>query len=256
MKVYQSGLKADIQAGNIWTYSNHGVSGTFQLAEKNKNFKANCATIANWALRDLKVFKKGNYFWGRMGGELVCNEATLKVLQKHCKIIHINGRKTVNQVMSDGTLLDGDIVTYVNLQHTNVYAGNGRWYDAGHAYCKEGGEGAKFRTWYGKTVYGDQKVSYIIRYNGNTQKKTVYRVQIAAMNTESAVDKIKVECKKKTRPLTEDGKGLDAFSEKMSDGKWHVFCGSFEQNAKAEERLKLLKKYYPDAFIKQVIVTQ
>jgi len=265
MKIYQSSLIADLKNGIIWIYSNHGVSGTFELAEKNKNFKANCATIANWAFRKLGVFKKGNYFWGKQGGTLVCSDATMKVLKANCKIIHVNGKKTVNKCISDGTLLDGDIVTYVNLQHTNIYAGNGYWYDAGHAYCKEGGEGAKFLTWYGKTVYGNQKIAYIIRYNGNIQK-TVYRIQVGAYKSKSSADERaayvtdltqydRIEnYRKKKHKIRE---GYPCFIEKGDDGYYRVFCGSFSEKANGESRSQELggDRYRIDNFISTVTLT-
>ena len=245
MKIYQAKLKADLKIGKVWRYSNHGCSGTFEAAEKNENFKANCATIANWCFRKLKVFKSGNYFWGKQGGTLVCSDATLAILKKNCKIIHVNGKKTVDQLLTDGTLQAGDILTYVNLQHTNIYAGGDEWYDAGHAYCKGSGEGAKFQSWFGKTVYGDQKVAYIIRYNGNEQKQTVYRVQVGAYaNKKLAEEKAayvtdltqydRIEnYRKKDHKVRE---GYSCFVDHGSDGMYRVFCGSYTVRANAESR--------------------
>lgn len=239
MKIFQKQLKADIKAGKIWRYFNSKVSGTFDAAEKNDNLRANCATIANWALRKLKVFKAGNYFWGRLGGTLACDDATLKILTETCEVIHIGGKKTVGQLIKNGTLRAGDIVTYVDIQHTNIYAGDDHWYDAGHAYCTESGEGAKFRTWYGPTLYSDQKVAYIIRYKGNAEpepaKKTVYRVQVGAYKTKAAADKRAAAVTKKTKGIIHEGKkvkdGYPCFVE--GSDWWRTFCGSFEDRNNA-----------------------
>ena len=248
MKIFQKQMREDIKSGKVWRYYNSKVSGTFDAAEKNENLRANCATIANWCLRKLKVFKRGNYFWGRLGGTLACTDATLAVLKANCRLIHVNGKKTVGQLIKDGTLQAGDIVTYMDIQHTNVYAGDGWWYDAGHAYCKssETGEGAKFRTWYGETVYSDQRVAYIIRYKGNAtpepKKQTVYRVQVGAYNKKTNADKRVAEVAQKS--------GFPCFQEQTD--MIRVYCGSFESQTNAKARVKDLKK----AGIKEAIIVE
>lgn len=241
MKIFQKQMRADIKAGKVWRYYNSKVSGTFDAAEKNENLRANCATIANWCLRKLKVFKAGNYFWGRLGGTLACSDATLAILKKTCKLIHVNGKKTVGQLIKDGTLQPGDIVTYMDIQHTNIYAGDNHWYDAGHAYCTETGEGARFRTWYGVTVYSDQRVAYIIRYK--EPKKTTYRVQVGAYNKKANADKRVAEVAQKS--------GFPCFQEQTDIIR--VYCGSFEKKSNATARVKDLKKAGIDeAFIVEV----
>ena len=250
MEKFQKQMRADIKAGKVWRYYNSKVSGTFDAAEKNANYRANCATIANWCFRKLKVFKSGNYFWGKLGGTLICSEATLKVLKANCKLIHVNGKKTVSKLIEDGTLRAGDIVTYVDLQHTNIYAGGNTWYDAGHAYCKESGEGAKFITWCGGTVYGDQKVAYIIRYNGNAEPEpaptpsVIYRVQVGAYEKKGRA----TDC----ASTTEKRSGYKCFTEKAADGLYHVYCGSFEDKTNAWQRKDALEKIAIPAIIKEV----
>lgn len=249
---YDKQVKADAKTNNPWRYYNSQTSGTFNAAVKNNNHRANCATIANWALRDLKVFVAGNYIWGRVDGKLMCSDETMAALKKHCKVIHVNGKKTIAQAIKDNTLQAGDIVTYQNIQHTNIYAGNNRWYDAGHAYAKGSGDGAILPNFYGKTVYGDQKIAYIIRYKGNAtsepqkQKKKIFRVQFLAPKTQLTAERYVKKCKKKL--------GLDAFYEKMNDGLYHCFCGSFEDFNKAKERLTIVQTAFPTAFIKEVEV--
>jgi hypothetical protein len=241
MKQFQKQMRADIKAGKIWRYYNSHTSGTFDAAERDANYRANCATIANWCLRKLKVFKAGNYVWGRLGCTLACDDATLTVLKKKCKLIHVNGKKNVGQLIKDGTLEPGDIVTYVDIQHTNIYAGNNHWYDAGHAYCTETGEGARFRTWYGVTVYSDQRVAYIIRYK--EPEKTTYRVQVGAYT-----DKVNADAKVKE---VADKSGFPCFEEQTD--MIRVYCGSFEKKANATARIKDLSKAGIDgAFVAKV----
>ena len=233
LEKFNKQMRADIKAGKVWRYYNSKVSGTFDAAEKNSNFRANCATIANWALRKLGVFKRGNYFWGRLGGTIACDDATLAILKKYCRLIHVNGKKTVGKLIKDGTLQSGDIVTYMDIQHTNIYAGDNHWYDAGHAYCTETGEGARFRTWYGVTVYSDQRVAYIIRYK--EPKRTTYRVQVGAYKTKEAADKRAAAVTKKTKGIIHEGKKIKDGYPCFVEGTdwWRTFCGSFEDRNNA-----------------------
>ena len=241
LEKYQKQLVSDLMLDRIWRYYNSNVSGTFAAALKNNNRRANCATIANWVLRELKVFKSGMYFWGRLGGTLACSEQTMKALTTYCKVIHVNGKKTVQKALKDGTLQPGDIVTYVDIQHTNIYAGDGRWYDAGHAYCKESGEGAKFISWYGKTLYYDQKIAYIIRYK--EPKQTIYRVQVGAYTDKANADLKAEEVTKKS--------GFPCFEEKTD--MIRVYCGSFTEKANAKKRMqKLTSAGILGVFIKKV----
>ena len=235
MKKYQKQVRSDIKAGKQWRYYNSNTSGTFAAAVKNGNRRANCATIANWALRQLGVLVAGQYFYGKIDNTLACSQQTLKAIKAKCKVIHVNGKKTVNQCIKDGTLQPGDIVTYWNLQHTNVYAGDDHWYDAGHAYCKQSGQGARFITWYGSTIYGGNRISYIIHY-----KKTVYRVRVGIFTLDNNVINLQHKIL--------DTLDLGTFTEKKSNGT-HVYCGSFEDQKVAQERVNLLKKNGFDAKI-------
>jgi len=180
-------MLADIKAGIRWKYSNtRKLSPTFAKARSSKNYYCNCAKMPLWALKMLGVVpENAEGFYGRRDGKLVFKSTeTKKAIQAACDIIDINMKKTVNQAIKDGTLQPGDIVTYYNpLQHTNIYAGNKKWYDSGHAYGGGSGE-APFKTWYGDTVYGGYKISHIIRLRGTkivtTVDTTQYRVQVGS----------------------------------------------------------------------------
>lgn len=75
-------------------------------------------------------------------------------------------------------------------------------------------------------------------------KKTIYRVQTGAYESYNKaanhIDKIF----EKT--------SLTSFMEQGADGFYHVYCGSFNQREKAEERVALLKSKKLDAIIKEV----
>ena len=180
-------MLADIKAGIKWKYSNtKKLSPTFAKARSSKNYYCNCAKMPLWALKMLGIVpENAEGFYGRRDGKLVFKSTeTKKAIQAACDIIDINMKKTVNQAIKDGTLQPGDIVTYYNpLQHTNIYAGNKKWYDSGHAYGGGSGE-APFKTWYGNTVYGTAKISHIIRLRGTkivtTVDTTQYRVQVGS----------------------------------------------------------------------------
>ena len=66
-----------------------------------------------------------------------------------------------------------------------------------------------------------------------TPSKKKYRVRVGIYKYKSYLDKLSKMIKDKT--------GLDCFSEQQSDGT-HLYCGSFDSKANAEERAKLLAK--------------
>lgn len=73
-------------------------------------------------------------------------------------------------------------------------------------------------------------------------KRTVYRVQVGAYTTV-------VSRENKVREI-KNATGLDCFYE-SSGGRYYLFCGSFDQKAKAAQRQALLKGKDIDCFIKE-----
>ena len=143
----------------------------------------------------------------------------------------------MGQLIEDGTLQPGDIVTYVDIQHTNIYAGNGKWYDAGHAYCSGTGEGAVYKSWHGEGQYNSQKAGYIIREKSGSGQ---YTVQAGSFTVKSNAEKRFRKIKKA---------GFDVIVKKQ-DGAYKVQCGVFSVKANAEKLVKKLKKAGFDAIIK------
>jgi hypothetical protein len=93
---------------------------------------------------------------------------------KTFKTFHIGGKKTVQECIKAGFIRAGDIITYSDMTHTNAYIGSNRSFDAGHAYCKEGGEGAKFIKWIGALAHADARVAYVIRIRESYEDETAH----------------------------------------------------------------------------------
>ena len=67
----------------------------------------------------------------------------------------------------------------------NIYYGNKKSFDSGHAYCTGSGEGAVFKKWIGNLASGNAKVAYILRLKSRTH----YRVQTGAFTTKTELNK-------------------------------------------------------------------
>jgi len=244
-KGYNSQMREMVSSGTKWFYSNSGCKTTWASAVKNKAYKTNCAQFLCWILRNQKVLASGQKFWNNAGEIRWKDDDTKKNVKAACDILDVKG-KTLNSLITSGTLQAGDMILFADMVHMNMYAGNDRFYDAGTCYEKTHGEGAVFTTWYGKNMYGSERVKWLIRRKGSVTKKTVYRVQVGAFSTVSARDKLANKLAKK---------GYDTFYEKLSDNLMHLFCGSYDTEAKAKERQAELKsKMKIDSEIKKFTV--
>ncbi len=160
--------------------------------------KVDCAAGVVWALRICGALPSG-YFYGIKGKIGGIGKAGLE--RRGFTLIHINGEKTVSQAISDGTLKAGDIVLYQDLAHTNLYAGNGKWYDFGSAY--NGGhhyDGLPMTKVYGDTVYGSHPISYIIRKPGSGGNGTSLGTELTGKN--ESVPGVKVFVVKSFDPVS------------------------------------------------------
>lgn len=142
-------MQKDAEEGNPWKYSNSydNTKGSFNDNLNSGNRYCNASTLYKWALEDSGIKAdpsnvKGNYefsgFFDSYSGK----------------------GKTQKELIKEGLLKPGDIVSYVGSTDVNVYAGNGKFYDAGRIWSgdKEGSEYSK--------LFGDQsdrKVSLIRR---------------------------------------------------------------------------------------------
>lgn len=162
---YQKQLESDKKKGVRWVYSNKNKykEEWYDDALSTGKRGVNCALLARWALRDAGILNPGEGgFWGEKHSKIHWQGKGEKYIKDRCDLIYIGGKKTVKQLMDDRTLLPGDILTYHDIGHTNIYAGDGYFYDAGHTFCSGSGELAKFNSFYGKCST-KHKVGYIIR---------------------------------------------------------------------------------------------
>ncbi len=237
-KKYQAQLQADLAAGKKWQYRNPSkyIETIWSNALKKNKRACNCALLAVWAVKDAGLMPKNNAkFYGYKGGTIKWSDATRKAIEATCHVIKI-GNRTVKQLIDAGNLQPGDIVTYVSLTHTNIYAGNGYWYDAGRIWCDGTNEGANFRKWYGKANYDNHMVGYIIRAKQSNQ----YYVQSGSFSVKANAEKLVRELK---------AAGFSAII-KYQEGQWKVQCGAFSIKANAEALVAKLKAAGFSAIIK------
>ena len=134
-------VQSDASSGNKWHYSNSNTRKTFSLADKETK-SVNCALYVVWGLVDVSALKPGQSFYKayKNGKNYVAwSESTKKQIQSVANIIDGAGQ-TAKSLANDGKLVAGDIVLWNNVQHTNVYAGNQKFYDAGR--CGTNGSGS------------------------------------------------------------------------------------------------------------------
>lgn len=156
-------MLSDLSQGLVWEYHNgDNCSMSWYRAQPNNQRNTNCALFVSWCMQVAGLIPDGWTFFGAGDGTLKGVGDVQGTLGQHCTLYHIGGR-SVGELMSTGELQAGDVVTYVGLQHTNIYAGNGYWYDGGHAFCNGSGEGARFTAWYGPKDYTWAKAAWIIR---------------------------------------------------------------------------------------------
>lgn len=153
---------------NTWKYSN-SHKDTFQEA-KRTNKQASCAIMANWGLVDLGVLKEGDRFYIDTSGNIRWNSSVEKRIKQNAKVILVN--KNARQMINSGQLQAGDICLWGSgMGHTTVYAGEGKWYSAGHEGRMNGctSKHERFKSFGpGKIGYLNSKtIKYIIRLNGN-----------------------------------------------------------------------------------------
>lgn len=133
LQKYSDRVQSDRANGTVWRYAG-GATTTWDevltMIPKKGYGYSNCALLPRWGLRELGIINSKN-FWGVVGGDMVFRGDVKEQLMKHCKIMKVF--KTPKQLLAEGNLLPGDICSWVEYQHTNVYAGNGLWYDSGRS---------------------------------------------------------------------------------------------------------------------------
>ncbi|MEE3343237.1 MAG: Ig-like domain-containing protein [Bacilli bacterium] len=131
----------DYKRGKKWKYSNSNASGTYEKAVQNGNRRTNCAQYVSWALIDIGILEPGQKFYKKSSNTIKYKNSDTKTRMRNSfKYINGNGKK-MNTLISEGKLKPGDIVLWYSHQHTNVYAGNRKWYDAGRWSANKGSTG-------------------------------------------------------------------------------------------------------------------
>lgn len=176
---YNSVLEKAVKNGEKWVYSNSSKyvaqSGTFEKMLAGKIRGGNCASIANWAFRDMGIISSSQKFYGDSSGKIRnYNSGSTKLkatLDKSCTIIKGNG-KSFGSLVEAGKIKVGDVI--IGKGHTYVYRGNGTVFASGHdakwhkdkTVKTEDPNKAVFESWVRKYkgTYDEKfKVQYIIR---------------------------------------------------------------------------------------------
>lgn len=176
---YNSVLEKAVKKGEKWVYSNSSKyvaqSGTFEKMLAGKIRGGNCASIANWAFRDMGLISNSEKFYGDGNGYIRhYNSGSKKLkskLDKNCTII--NGKKkSFGTLMKEGKIKVGDVI--IGKGHTYIYRGSGTVFASGHdakwhkdrSVKTEDSNKAVFESWVRKYkgTYDERfKVHYIIR---------------------------------------------------------------------------------------------
>ena len=248
----------DNSNGDQWEYFNGKRSApTFWQTRDEGLFITNCMGGVIFACKDIGIPASALRWYGKKGGIHFLTDHAKADAEKYFSFIPVKN-VTVRQGINKGLILPGDILTYVNMSHTNIYFGVDMSFDAGHAYCIGSGEGAKYQRWIGTLAHPSAKVAMIVRLRQDTTKK-YYRVQVGAYKTKASADKKAAYVKELTKYASyyayEHNKnksrdGYDCFVEQGADGKWRTYCGSFGDKANAEKRHDELEgKYKVDSWV-------
>lgn len=235
----------DLNEGHQWEYAAAGEK-TFAKARKKGNYKVNCSGGVYWIMCDTGIFPDRSVlnWYGCKGGIRWLNDHAEADFKKYFDVIYV-GNKTVVQCIKDGTLHPGDIITYMNISHTNMYLGNiggvETSFDSGHNNCIGSGNGAKFKRWVSPLTCGSQKIAYIMRVKENaSSKSTQYRVQAGSYLIKDNANNMMAKVKKK---------GFDA-KIVVDDGEYVVQLGLFSVKSNADA----LAKKVTDAGITSIVV--
>ena len=143
---------------------------------------------------------------------------------------------TFSACLKDGRVRLGDIITYTDMAHTNVYLGNDLTYDTGHANTAGSGEGAIYKRWICPTPYMTRKVAQILRCYSQ------WRVQCGVYTVKKNATAQAAKLKKA---------GYDALI--IKDGKSYIVqAGLFDYKDNAVSLCDRIKSSGIDALVKGI----
>ena len=126
---YNARMEADSKEGSKWWYTNRGTALTWEEANANGPKATNCALLVRWALKDLGILDREDFFYYTYGNTFRWTGDTEAHLRQRLEILEV--RATARNLIRNGNLQPGDICCWHSMQHVNVYAGDNRWFDAG-----------------------------------------------------------------------------------------------------------------------------
>lgn len=228
-------MRADNKAGNQWRYYNTKRSAsTFKATRAAKKFFTNCMGGVAFVCKDAGIDAGALDFYGGKNKIVWLGEGAKARTKKVFDILTVN--RTVREAVKKGIIQPGDILTYKNFSHTNIYIGNNKSFDAGHAYCDGNGEGAPYLKWVGPLSHPSTVCKYVLRL----KSAKTYRVQVGAYDELGNAERRETEVTMMS--------GFACFKEQTD--MIRVYCGSFEQAQNAIERIHDLEvSKIKDAFI-------
>lgn len=227
----------DIKSRKYWTYKNKNtstLSKTFDLARKTGNRQTNCVTGAQWGMIKSGVCDRDGIQWYGHGKIVWLNPHAREDAEKYFQILDVYD--TLSECLKDGRVRLGDIITYTDMAHTNVYIGNGMTYDTGHANTAGSGEGAIYKRWICPTPYMSRKVAQILRCYSQ------WRVQCGVYTVKKNASAQAAKLKKA---------GYDALI--IKDGKSYIVqAGLFDYKDNAISLCDRIKSSGIDALVKGI----
>lgn len=134
LKKMSDQVKKDYNRGRAWVYGEtNNRLWEKEVAEVAAGGKGSvvCSEIVRYALTEAGIFTPAMHMYAKANGTFKFNKYVLADpdFDKKYEIIKVN--KTAKQLAKEGKLLPGDICSWSGVMHTNIYAGNNKWYDAG-----------------------------------------------------------------------------------------------------------------------------
>ena len=221
----------DNKNGKNWHYDNVHRSGpTFKATRQEGKYFTNCMGGVTFVFKDAGISGYALDFYGGKSKIVWLNGGAKDRTKKVFDILRVN--RTVRSAVKKGIIQPGDIITYVSMIHTNIYYGNDKSFDSGHAYCT----GEHFNKWIGSLAHANKKCKYVLRL----KHPATYRVQVGAYEQMDNAEKRIAEIVQKS--------GFNCFREQTD--LIRVYCGSFEQAQNAIDRINELEADgFKDAFI-------
>ena len=157
-------VEKDYKNGKKWRYKYRSSFASFNSV-RGSGRSISCVNLPALALNDIGIFKSGQGVYNQetKSGSLYTQykgNGTKAKVKEYFTIINA-GNKRIKTLISENKIKAGDIVFW-GTYHTNIYAGNNKWFDAGRFSGANGYYSGK--TYYFKT-FGPVKIGKLINEN-------------------------------------------------------------------------------------------